>query len=245
MAIWEKWSPVAPMQRVVEDATQRIAKATRKWAVVYGPGAALILTCTRLRWRILSATKLVTDLGEQLDLLLDPPRVVVMHCFAAVQRWRWRRVEETMPQLAANGAGRGPIMEPIWQLLRTKTKEVGWSAAHKGCLRSIIPNRQYPQARVKNCGWATHDRCLFCLSDLVDAESPHSGVQQQQQRQQDVQTQPVNSSQVLLDEAKKIDFFLLLIVCSSSSSSSSSLPGIFPQAIGCILSSRSPSSTVH
>ena len=74
-------------------------------------------------------------------------------------------------------------MEPVWQLLGTKTKEEGWTAAHKGCLRSIISNRQFPQTRVKSCGWSSHDRCLLCLSDLVDAEIPHSDDQQQQQQQ--------------------------------------------------------------
>ena len=42
--------------------------------------------------------------------------------------------------------------QPVWQLLRTKTKEEGWTAAHKGCLRTIISNRQFPQTRVKSCG---------------------------------------------------------------------------------------------
>ena len=79
-------------------------------------------------------------------------------------------------------------MEPIWQLLRTKTKKVGWSAAHKDCLRSIIPNRQYPQTRVKSCGWSTHDRSLFCLSDLVDSEAQGDSTTQQQQQQEDRQT---------------------------------------------------------
>jgi hypothetical protein len=131
MAIWEKWSPIPPMQRVVDDALQRVAKATNKWAVVYGPGAAMVMTCSRLQWTIISATKLITDTGDLLDLALDPPKVIVTHCFASVQRWRWRRIEINLPQLAANGSGRGPIMEPVWQLLRTKTKEEGWTAAHK------------------------------------------------------------------------------------------------------------------
>ena len=141
----------------------------------------MITTCSRLRWTIVSATKLVTDLGELLDLVLDPPKVVVMHCYASVQRWRWKRVESNLPQLAANGSGRGPIMEPIWQLLRTRTNEEGWTAAGKGCLKSVISNRQFPQTRVKSCGWSTHDRCLLCLSDLVDAESHHGGIDERVQ----------------------------------------------------------------
>ena len=93
MAVWEKWSPVVSMQRVVDDAVERISKATNKRAVCYGLGAALVLICARIEWTITSATHFITDLGDHLDLLLDPPKVVVMQCYAAVQRWRWRRVE--------------------------------------------------------------------------------------------------------------------------------------------------------
>ena len=78
--------PVVSMQRVVEDAVDRISKATNKWAVCYGPGAALVLTCTRLKWTITLATHFITDPGDHLDLLLHPPNVVVMQCYAAVQR---------------------------------------------------------------------------------------------------------------------------------------------------------------
>ena len=132
------------MQKVIDDAVERTARAVNKWAVCYGPGAALVLTCARLEWTITSATQFITDIGEHLDLALDPPRVVVMHCFSAVQRWRWKRIGSSMPQLAANGSGRGPIMEHIWQFLRTKPKEDGWGATHKGCLKSILATRQFP-----------------------------------------------------------------------------------------------------
>ena len=80
-------------------------------------------------------------------------------------------------------------MEPIWQLLRTETKEEGWNATPKGCLNSTLANRQFPQTRVKSCGWSQHGRCLLCLSSIVDAEahgcsSPQQEQQQQQQQQQ-------------------------------------------------------------
>ena len=184
MAIWEGWTSISSLQCVVKDATARIEKATSKWSVCYGPGAAFVLTCARLKWTISSATVVITDVGEVLNMVLDPPRVVVMRCYESVQRWRWRRVEASLPQLAANGTGRGPIMEPIWQLLRTDTKEEGWNATHKGCLRSAIPNRQFPQTRVKSCGWSQHDRCLMCLSTIVDNDDVKAdGTQQQQQKQ--------------------------------------------------------------
>ena len=124
MAVWERWSPVISMQSVVNDAVGRIDKARSKWAVCYGLGAALVMTCARIKWTIVSANHFITDIGDHLNLVLDPPKVVVMHCFAAVQQWRWSRIEGQMPQLAANGSGRGSFMEPIWQLLRPKTRKL-------------------------------------------------------------------------------------------------------------------------
>ena len=170
MAVWESWMPVRSMQRIVDDAVSRLDRVKNKWAVCYGPGAAMVMTCRRLNWTAKSATKLITDTGELLNLILDPPKVVVNHVYAAVQRWRWRRVEKQLPKLASSGTGRGPLIEPIWQLLSTKSKEQNWTAAHKGCLQSVMANRQFTQSRVMQCGWAKHDRCLLCLSRIVDAE---------------------------------------------------------------------------
>ena len=143
-----------------------------------------MMTCQRIGWTIDSATSLVTDVGTPLNLLLDPPKVVIQQVFEAVQRWRWKRVEVNLPQLARNGSGRGPFMEPIWQLLKPTAVDKQWTPAHQGCLRSVAANRQYTQARVKACGWSEHDRCLLCLSDIVDADDLQ---QQQQEQQQEIQ----------------------------------------------------------
>lgn len=72
MALWERWNPFISMQSVINDAVGRIAKARNKWAVCYGPGAALVMTCARIKWTIVSATHLITDFGDHLNLLLDP-----------------------------------------------------------------------------------------------------------------------------------------------------------------------------
>ena len=175
MAIWECWLPIRSLQRIVDDAVNRLNGAKNKWAVCYGPGAAMVMTCRRLGWTVRSATKLITDTGELLDLILDPPKVVVNQVYAAVQRWRWRRVERQLPQLKSKGTGRGPLIEPLWQLLKPNTKEHNWTAAHRGCLRSVVANRQFTQSRVMQCGWALHDRCLLCLSRIVEAEGNEQG----------------------------------------------------------------------
>ena len=162
--------PTKSLNRMLDDAKVRVEGAKNKWAVAYGPAAAVVLTCRRIKWEMLDATKVRTDEGEVLDLTRDPPIVVINKVCQAVQRWRWRKIETVMPQLAVNGTGRGAIMEPIWQLLNTKVKDPEWQAVHKGCLASAMAGRQYAQLRVQQCGWATHCKCIFCLYDIMVAD---------------------------------------------------------------------------
>ena len=66
-------------------------------------------------------------------------------------------------------------MEPLWQLLNTKTRDDGWNEKHKSGLRSAAAGRQYTQSRVKLRGWPNHDRCLVCLNEIVERETPYTG----------------------------------------------------------------------
>ena len=66
-------------------------------------------------------------------------------------------------------------MEPVWQLLNAKINDDDWNAKHKAGLRSAAAGRQFTQARVMLCGWADHDRCLVCLNNLVEKDSPYVG----------------------------------------------------------------------
>ena len=86
-------------------------------------------------------------------------------------------MERLYPQLSVSGSGRGATMEPIWQLLRSTTNTAEWNPEFRGSLKSAFANRQYTQTRVMSAGWADHNRCLTCLSNIVDAESSaqHNG----------------------------------------------------------------------
>ena len=79
-ARWENWATEKAMNRMVADAKDRLRVARNKWAVVYGPGAAYIMSCTRLRWTVIDAAHVVTDDGVLLDLNRDPPAVVKNQC---------------------------------------------------------------------------------------------------------------------------------------------------------------------
>ena len=166
-AVWERWMPERAMERLTAKAKMRLKKAKNVWAVVKGPAAAMVASCHRLGWTVISSTELRTDQGETLDLLLDSPAAVKLEIARAVKRWRWRNIEEKMPQLKKGGSGSGALMEPITKLLKSKSNNEDWNPALRGSLRSAIAGRQYPQARVFAAGWADHGKCLFCLHKLA------------------------------------------------------------------------------
>ena len=167
MACWEGWTTDAAMDTIVVAAKFLTQTFSNLWAKVCGPASALLMTCKRLGWEVVSALHLVTHEGEHLYLKLDPPAVVLQKVAEAVKCWRWKRIERVCPQLAANGTGRRALMEPVWQLLNTKMKSEEWNDRHKAGLRSAAAGRQHTQFRVKLCGWSDHDRCLACLSEIV------------------------------------------------------------------------------
>ena len=123
---------------------------------------------------VIDAFTVVTDQGRTLHLRLDPPAVVQRECTLAVQRWRWRRVDKLYPQLAANGSGGGASMEPLWQLINSKVNNEQWNPDFRGCLKSAFAGRQYPQTRVMAAGWSDHNRCVSCLSTIVDSEGTNA-----------------------------------------------------------------------
>ena len=72
LASWENWATEVAMESIVKAALAMVAKGKNRWASVYGPGAALVMTCIRIEWQVVSARHLVTHEGEMLDLKLDP-----------------------------------------------------------------------------------------------------------------------------------------------------------------------------
>ena len=171
-AIWERWLAVSVLHVGITDAKCKAVKAPRHWGVAIGPAAAYVLTATRLDWEVHSATEVTTDDGTRLQLHIDSPAVVKIVCHAAVQRWWWRNVQWKFPTLALGNLGVGAEMQGIWQLLRSKEETERWNHHFRGAWKSAFAGRQYPQSRCFVAGFASHDRRLVCLYDLMGKEGP-------------------------------------------------------------------------
>ena len=131
------------LQALAANAQKKLAKTKSVWAAVTGPGTAFIATCARLRWTVIDGMTLRTDSGFDLDLRVDPPAAVQKQVVMAVETWRWRNVENSYPELAANGEGRGAMLDPIWTLLNSKKNTAEWNPKLRGGLKSAISGRQY------------------------------------------------------------------------------------------------------
>ena len=125
-----------------------------------GPGTGMVAIASRLGWTVQDGRNLVTDRGRVLNLVVDPPIVVVEEVRASVKRWRWRRIEDIYPSLQVGTLGNGAFMEPIWRLLKSKQNDSEWNEALRGALRSAITNRQWTQERcfAAKSAFATHNR---------------------------------------------------------------------------------------
>ena len=174
--VWNEWMPRASLNGWVARAKLKLVNAKRVWAKVNGPATAFVATCSRLLWIIVDGTKLKTDEGVELDLTLDPPAAVIRHVRNSVVRWRWRNTEAKFPDLAANGSGRGAMMQPIWSLLKDQRNDDQWDSNCRGGLRSTLAGRQFTQNRCYAAGWSDHDRCLACLYRIVNPPDAQCGV---------------------------------------------------------------------
>ena len=97
-------------------------------------------TLQRVGWTIDDASTMVTDLGQRLDLHIDPPVVIGRKMCEPVRRWRWRTMAESHADLPPEGANFAPIIK----LLTSKRDDDEWNGMLIAVLRSVVANRQFP-----------------------------------------------------------------------------------------------------
>ena len=172
-AVWHLWLPLGVLHRIVETKLTVLVAVKSLWHHVRGPGAAMIASAWRLQWTVESSTRLVTDQGRQLDLLLDPPVVVRTEVTAAVRRWRDRNVFLKFPHLGPVERSHGLCLKPLWAALRRTDPQ--WSRAHQASLRAAFADRQWPQERCWNAKWTQHDRCVLCVDSATQSRLTRHG----------------------------------------------------------------------
>ena len=168
-AVWHSWLPLTALHRIVETKLAVLATIPDRnlWHHVRGPGAALIASAWRLNWSVDTSTRLITDEGRQLDLLLDPPVVVRVEVCSAVRRWRDRNIFAKFPHLGPAAHSKGLHLRPLWTALRRRGPD--WDGGHQASLRAAIADRQWPQDRCWTANWAPHDRCVLCVDTNTTA----------------------------------------------------------------------------
>ncbi len=180
-ASWMQWAPRHALNTTMAKVKLKLLHASRPWARVTGPAAAVVATAARLGWHVADATTLVTDRGRRLDLTCDPPTVVRREVRAAVDRWRWRRIELGVPGIDSGGAGHGAAIAPVRRLLRPAARSPSWTPACQAALRSGVIASQWPQARLHAAKLADDPHCQRCAAggvvregqpDVVMAEPP-------------------------------------------------------------------------
>jgi len=156
------------MIRTVAVKLPILIRAPRPWSRVYGPAAAFITTCARLRWTVVDAFNVVTDKGQPLNLTVDSPAEVVRQVAAAVRRWRWRNIERAIPQLKMEEHEQAAVMQPIWSLLSSRQNDDEWNPNLTGYLKSCQAGRQWAHARPKTANLSSHSAYAFCLHDKIE-----------------------------------------------------------------------------
>ena len=67
--------------------------------------------------------------------------------------------------------GAGCEFDPIFKLLASKQNDAEWNPKLRAMLKSVIANRQFPQARCHQAGWVEHSKCIFCLHGEVTGKT--------------------------------------------------------------------------
>ena len=116
------------------------------WKVAVDPAEVLVLSLQRAGWRMVHATRVITERDEELDLLCMGLPSLRRLLERAVQQVSWQHLATEMecPWLNA-----GACLRPLQQLVAGEVPDVDWNQAHRNGLRAVIlgqlPNQAWLQ----------------------------------------------------------------------------------------------------
>ena len=187
-AWWDNWAPHRAMTTAYRKTSARLAKVRGSaWSTVAGPVATLIATCKRIGWSSSDGRVFTDDLGDVVDVALDPPAAVVAAASRSIGRWAFEQVLRHLPTARAppcsssgssSGGSSGRIPTHVTvdaspalkSLLRGKSKAARvhptWSTACRPSLISAISGGQWTQTRkAKLPAWSHGDLCQLCKAE--------------------------------------------------------------------------------
>ena len=162
---WDCRIPRFWICRGFTKAMSEVFKAKHPWRHVKGPAGAVCATLRRIGWKPLNAplgaetvVKWHTHRGI-IDVSKVCPKSVGDLVDEATELNLWRQEALLNPKKDYLGA-KGAFMEPITKLLRQDGPD--WTAAHRGQLKSLVANGQWPQERLCRAGLGEDPYCLVC-----------------------------------------------------------------------------------
>jgi len=100
LARWQCWVAHDELDDAFVRAVLRLQQARRScWDLTTGPVAALVASCWRIGWRLLSPTRFLTDEARVVDFDLDPPAAVAKLARRSVRRWQLLQVVKDNPAM--------------------------------------------------------------------------------------------------------------------------------------------------
>ena len=157
-SIWESYPPMPLLQDALDGAKARTHKSQSPWLLATGPAAAFLLTANRVGWQAQSARFLVTDSGQQIDLLHLAPKAVAALTERASERWSDR---QALARAAAGEVGFEIFWTALQPLLSGKPP-LSWSREHRQTLVHVLSGGEWPQARQHDREFVDSDRCQLC-----------------------------------------------------------------------------------
>ena len=95
LAIWEQWRSNEEFCNAVANVRGNLQSCKSAWAVSTGPIAPLLARVSRIGCTALSHSTFLDDLGQKLDLCLDPPAVITRAAQDSLRRWRLARISHS------------------------------------------------------------------------------------------------------------------------------------------------------
>ena len=147
-AVWDRWMPLATMEKCVRKAQVEQRENARPWAAVKGPFGAAVATLARMQWTILEHDPFLWCMHD--GRIVDPGRVCP-HSMRILLN-EAARAWQCQPWSGRNAPVRRAEQLPL-------------STHEQGYLRSVVVGGQWTQQRKHRAAKTLSSLCALCGSE--------------------------------------------------------------------------------